>query len=206
MNEYLFLIPIAIAFLVGVMSPGPSFFLIAQNAMANTRKKALYMAFGLGLGASILALVACTGLYILLTKMPTVFLVFKVLGGIYLCFLAYKIFKSTTKKSKKNTVYVKKQTDNFKSFLLGLLTQLSNPKTVIIIGGIIAAFLPQVTPPYTYLYICIIAFILDFSWYSIVAIILSTKKAQDTYLKYKNYINYIASILISFIGIKLIFL
>ena len=205
MNNYLFLLPIALAFLMGVMSPGPSFFLIAQNAMANTRKKALYMAFGLGSGASLLALIACTGLYILLTKMPTMFLVFKVLGGAYLCFLAYKIFKSTSKKSKENTIHVKKQTNNFKSFLLGLFTQLSNPKTVIIIGGIIAAFLPRTTPPYSYLYICIIAFILDFSWYSIVAIALSTKKAQNTYLKYKNYVDYASSFLIAAIGIKLSF-
>jgi len=206
MSEYIFIIPIAIALLVGVMSPGPSFFLIAQNAMSNTREKALYMALGLGVGAAVLALIACTGLYLLLTKMPTMFLVFKVLGGAYLCFISYKIFMSTKSKSKNQALHVKKQTDNFKSFLLGLLTQLSNPKTVIIIGGIIAAFLPQITPPYTYLYICIVAFILDFSWYSIVAITLSTKKAQNTYMKYKNYINYIASLLIAFIGTKLIFL
>jgi len=188
------------------MSPGPSFFLIAQNAMSNTRQKALYMAFGLGVGAAILAFIACSGLYILLTKMPTMFLVFKVLGGAYLCFIAYKILKNANKKSKNSSLHVKKQTDNFKSFLLGLFTQLSNPKTAIVIGGSIAAFLPENTPAYTYVYICIISFILDFSWYSIVAITLSTKKAQNTYLKYQSYINYVSSLFIALIGIKLIFL
>ncbi len=206
MNEYIFLVPITIAFIVGVMSPGPSFFLIAQNAMSNTREKALYMAFGLGTGAAVLALIACTGLYILLTKMPTMFLIFKVLGGAYLCFIAYKILRSANKKSKNSSLHVKKQTDNFKSFLLGLFTQLSNPKTAIVIGGIIAAFLPQNTPNYTYIYICIISFILDFSWYSIVAITLSTNKAQNTYLRYRSYINYTSSILIASIGIKLAFI
>jgi threonine/homoserine/homoserine lactone efflux protein len=202
-NEYIFLVPIAIAFVVGVMSPGPSFFLIAQNAMSNTREKAIFMAFGLGVGAAVLALIACTGLYILLTQMPTMFLVFKVLGGAYLCFIAYKILKNANNKSKSNSLHVKKQTINLKAFLLGLFTQLSNPKTAIVIGGIIAAFLPQNTPPYTYVLICIISFILDFSWYSIVAITLSTKKAQNAYLKYQSYINYTSSILIALIGIKL---
>jgi threonine/homoserine/homoserine lactone efflux protein len=203
-SEYIFLVPIILAFIAGVMSPGPSFFLIAHNAMSNTRKKALFMAFGLGLGAAILTLVACTGLYLLLTKIPIMFLAFKVLGGAYLCFLAYKIFKSSKSKQENNSLHVDKKADNFKSFLTGLFTQLSNPKTIIVIGGIIAAFLPQETPRYTFVIICTLSFILDFSWYSTVAIALSTKKAQNAYLKYKSIINLISSTFIALIGIKLV--
>lgn len=205
MSEYYFLIPITIAFILGVMSPGPSFFLVAQAAMSQSRKKALFIAFGMGIGATIFSLIACTGLYILLAKMPTMFLVFKIVGGLYLCFLAYKIFKHANAKLKRNTLHVEKKSDNFKSFLTGLFTQLSNPKTAIVIGGIIAAFLPQNTPTYSYVIICIISFILDAGWYSIVAVALSTKKAQNTYLKYQKYINYASSLFIILIGIKLIF-
>lgn len=166
MSEYLFLIPITIALVLGVISPGPSFFLIAKSAMSTSRANALFVALGLGTGAMLLALIACSGVYLLLTQMPTLFLIFKLLGGCYLLFLSFQIFKYAKAKSNTTCLQTNTTKDYIKSFLLGLFTQLSNPKTAIIIGGIIAAFLPQEIPQNSYFFICLIAFILDSSWYS----------------------------------------
>lgn len=205
MSEYIFLLPIALSFSIGVVSPGPSFFLIVQTAMSNSRKKAIFMSFGMGASAALFALIASTGLYIVLTKIPVLFFAFKILGGTYLIYLSYKMLKHAKQDIKTTPLHVNKKSDNFKSFMTGFLSQMANPKTAVIIGGIIAAFLPQDTPNFTYLFICIIAFMLDSTWYSLVSLALSTKKAQNAYLKYKNYINYTSSFLIAAIGIKLAF-
>lgn len=205
MTDYFFIIPIAIALLLGVMSPGPSFIVIAQSAMSYSRKKALHISLGMGIGAMIFAFLACTGLYLLLTTMPNIFFAFKILGGLYLLFLAYKIFINAKRKIENKPLHVEKESSFFKSFLYGLLTQLSNPKTAIVIGGIFAAFLPQSIPPYSYFILCTIAFCLDTAWYSLVSVTLSTKKAQTAYLKYQGTINYFSSFLMLLIAIKLIF-
>lgn len=205
MSEYLFILPITLALLLGVMSPGPSFIVVAQSAMSSSRKRALHISLGMGTGAMIFSFLACTGLYLLLKTMPDVFFVFKILGGLYLLYLAYKIFINAKRKLENKPLHVKQETSFFKSFSYGLFTQLSNPKTAIVIGGIFAAFLPESIPTYSYIIICLIAFCLDTTWYSLVAITLSTKKAQTAYLKYQSMINYISSCLMLLISIKLIF-
>ena len=203
MNEYIFILPITLALLVGVMSPGPSFIVIAQSAMSHSRKKALHISLGLGLGAMILSFLACTGLYILLKTMPMMFFAFKILGGIYLCFLSYKIFKNSNEKIEPISLHVNKEITIFKSILFGLFTQLSNPKTAIVIGGIFAAFLPSSIPEYSYLFLCLIAFLIDTGWYAIVSVSLSTKKTQEAYIKYQKHINLLSGSIIGLIGLKL---
>lgn len=200
MEQYLFVFPISLALLLGVMSPGPSFFLVAQTAMAKSRKEALFVSLGMGIGAMIFAFLAISGLYILLQTSPLLYQILKIAGGLYLCYLAYKIF--TSNKTQKNIQKIESKSSK-QSFFLGLFTQLSNPKTAIVIGSIFAAFLPTQIPPYSLFILCFIAFALDATWYCIVAIALSTQKAQKTYLSYKKYINIASSTFILLIALKL---
>jgi threonine/homoserine/homoserine lactone efflux protein len=88
---------------------------------------------------------------------------------------------------------------------LGLFTQLSNPKTAIVIGGIIMAFLPTEIPDYSFLILAVITFIIDAGWYTIVAISLSTNRAQRFYNRFKKHIGRIASSLMAIMGTKLAF-
>ncbi|DAB33580.1 MAG: hypothetical protein PWQ42_882 [Sulfurospirillum sp.] len=204
MNEYLFILPISLALLLGVMSPGPSFLVVANAAMSHSRKKALFISLGMGLGALVFAFLASSGLYILLKAMPALFLVFKICGGLYLCYLAYKIIshaKSPLKQEEKTLTC--KEESAYRFFLIGLFTQLSNPKTAIVIGGIFAAFMPENASLFSYALLCFIAFVLDASWYSIVALTLSTKKAQKAYSRYQSYINYLSGGIMGLIGAKL---
>jgi len=204
MSEYLFLIPIALALVIGVISPGPSFVIVAQVALQRKRKYGIYTALGLGVGALIITLFSSLGLFLILQGSSWLYLTFKILGGAYLAFLAYKIWINANAHLDLDT-NIQKDITYFKSFLIGLFTQLSNPKTVIIIGGIIMAFLPSSIPSYTYLFLALIAFVIDAGWYLIVAIVLSTKKAQKFYIKFALYINRFASFIMVTLAIKLVF-
>ncbi len=203
MNEYLFLIPIALALVIGVISPGPSFIIVAQTALQKTRKHGVYTAFGLGIGALTITLISSLGLFLILQGSSWLYIFFKILGGLYLSFLAYKIWINANTTLERNT-HIENQSSYFKSFLTGLFTQLSNPKTVVIIGGIIMAFLPDNIPSFTYIFLGLIAFVIDAGWYLIVAIVLSTNKAQNIYIKFAIYINRFASIVMISLAIKLV--
>jgi threonine/homoserine/homoserine lactone efflux protein len=202
MNEYLFLIPIAIASIIGVISPGPSFLFVAQTAMEKSRAHGVATSLGMGVGSIAFALVASFGLFVVLETVPKLYIGLKFIGGLYLCYLAYKIWItandsiiSSTKISNKNSLR--------KSFYLGLLTQLSNPKTAIVFSGIFMAFLPSEIPNYSYIFLSLMAFVIDASWYITVSILLTTKKSQKLYTKFKKHINRVASGLMGFIGVKL---
>ena len=75
MNEYVFLVPVAVALIAGVISPGPSFLLLAQTAMGNSRCQGISTALGLGTGSVIFALLASFGLFIVLETVPWLYII-----------------------------------------------------------------------------------------------------------------------------------
>ena len=212
-NDYLFIVPIILANTLGVMSPGPSFIFIAQRTLTTSRKHGLISALGLGTGAAIFAVLSCLGLFVVLETAPFLYGVLKIFGGLYLLFLAYRIWNSSNADDNEDgnananisatEDSISKKRSVSASYLLGLMTQLSNPKTAIVIGSIIMAFLPAETPPYTFIIITVLMFLSDWAWYSIVVVALSTKRAQKAYNRFKKSINRVASGLLAFMGAKL---
>ncbi|MCF6190274.1 MAG: LysE family translocator [Cocleimonas sp.] len=208
MHDYLFFIPIAIALGVGVISPGPSFIFVAQTAMQKSRAHGIATSLGMGTGALIYSLVAIMGLFVVLQTVPTLYLILKIIGGLYLFYIAYLMWKSANNPLEKATQDQSSTNQHGslgKAYVLGLFTQLSNPKTAIVIGGIFMAFLPEKIPDYSIPLLSMMAFIIDAGWYMIVTIALSTSKAQNIYTRFKKIINRFASGLMGLLGLKLIF-
>lgn len=203
MSEYAFLLPILIFLSLGVMSPGPSFVLVAQTALSSSKKEAISVSLGLGLGACLFALIAGLGLFVVLQKIPFLYLLLKILGGLYLCFIAYKMWQTS---SPSLGIAKEKVVSNAlsKMFLLGLFTQLSNPKTAIVFASAFAAFLPLNAPSNTLYILCFLALFIDSAWYVFVALVLSSKKAQLAYSKFKKLISRLAGTMMGFMGLKLI--
>jgi threonine/homoserine/homoserine lactone efflux protein len=204
MHEYIFLLPIFLFLLLGVMSPGPSFILVAQTAMAKSRADALAVSVGMGIGATIFAVIASLGLFVLLDTVPWVYIGLKVIGGSYLYFLAFKMWTSSNEPLMAEHTENKINTGILKMFFSGLFTQLSNPKTAIVFGSVFAAFLPKNVPEYAYILITALAFLIDTLWYVLVATLLSTSKAQKAYVKFKKHICRVAGAFMGLLGVKLI--
>ena len=180
MGEYSFLIAIAIVFMFGTMSPGPSFILVAKTAVSKPFIEGIGVSIGLSIGAVFFTLLAIFGLYALFETVPFLYGIFKLFGGVYLLYLAYKIWKHSGESLSMDMKLEKSSKGFFKAMLFGFITQISNPKTAIIIGSIFAALLPKELPAYSELLLCLIAFSIDAIWYSMVVVLLSTKKSQKT--------------------------
>ena len=134
------------AILIGAISPGPSFVLVARTAMAVSRIDGLFAALGMGIGSVIFSTVVLLGLQALLFKIPALYLALKLVGGLYLLYIAVRIWRG----AKEPLVIPGSMEENprpeKKTFLLGLFTQLSNPKAAIFYGSIFAALLPRNLP------------------------------------------------------------
>jgi len=204
MNEYSFLLPISLFLLLGVMSPGPSFILVAHTAMEESRAEAIAVSVGLGIGSVVFAIVAAVGLFIILDTIPLLSLALKLLGGSYLCFLAYKMWASSKEPMVGYSTGVKVKRGINKMFFTGLITQLGNPKTAIVFASAFAAFMPTEVPEFSYYLISLSVFLIDSGWYVLVATLLSTSKAQRIYGKFKKHVCRVASGFMGVMGIKLI--
>lgn len=204
MSEYGFLIAIAGILFVGAMSPGPSFLVVAQNSLAKSRAHGIATAIGTGLGVSIFAVLASLGVTALIEKVPSVYIGFKMLGGAYLLYLAYRIWGGAKQALPTPDQHNVEQGGLFKSFSLGLITQISNPKTALVIAGIFAAFVPANPPSNTALLVALIAFIIDFSWYALVALTLSSARSRSVYGRAKTNFDRLASVFLGLVGVRLI--
>ncbi|OUY05547.1 LysE family translocator [Acinetobacter populi] len=203
--DFLFpLMSIAMALILGAMSPGPSFICVAQNSIAKSRKHGLVTALGTGTGAAILGLLAVLGLQAFLLAVPSAYMLLKFMGGLYLLWLAYKILKhakSPLNVEQTHTI----QTHYWTTYRSGLLTQLSNPKTAIVMAGIFTALLPKNIPGYYYIAIPALCFMIDAGWYAFVSVILSSQKPRQVYLRSKKVFDRLAGGILGILGIKLIF-
>ncbi len=204
MESFWILGSIAFALMLGAMSPGPTSIYVAKNSIAISRKHGLYTAFGTGMGAAIFGLLAVLGLQALLLAVPSAYLALKICGGLYLLWLAYKIIKHA-KEPIEADQSVSAQMSLRRAFTTGLITQLANPKIAIVLASIFTALLPKEIPTYYYFVLPLLCFFIDAGWCSLVAVALSAEKPRRVYLKFKAMFDRAAGVVMTVLGLKLIF-
>ncbi len=87
MNESTILLTLASIHFIALMSPGPDFALVVQNATRHGRQTGLYIALGLSVGILLHSLFSLTGVSYLVHQHPLLYSVLQLLGGSYLLYL-----------------------------------------------------------------------------------------------------------------------
>jgi threonine/homoserine/homoserine lactone efflux protein len=193
------------ALLIGAMSPGPSFVIVARNAIGLSRRDGLATAVGMGIGGVFFSGIALLGLYTLLAAVTWLYVSLKIAGGLYLIYLASKIWRGATTPLAFGPGDTHVNGNPRKSFWVGLSTQLSNPKTAIYYGSIFAALLPQHPPLWCYFALPPAIFSIEAGWYTVVALCFSSKRPREWYLRAKTWVDRIAASAITALGVRLIF-
>lgn len=200
------ILSIAVALTLGAMSPGPSFLMVARTALAVSRKDGLAAALGMGIGGVIFSVVALLGLLAILAAVPLLHLGLRILGGAYLVYLGYRIWRSARQPLVIERVSSPgRATQPWRSFFLGLATQLSNPKTAIVYASVFASLLPSDVPQFALVALPIMIFAIETIWYSVVAVALSAPLPRARYLAWKVWLDRAAGAIMSALGLKLIF-
>jgi threonine/homoserine/homoserine lactone efflux protein len=192
------------ALLVGAMSPGPSFVMVARNAIALSRRDGLATAWGMGIGGVFFSAIALVGLYTLLAAVQWLYTGLKLAGGLYLLYIAVEIWRGAPQPLGIVEAGTRRDAKAAKSFWVGLTTQLSNPKTAIVYGSIFAALLPQHPPAWCYFALPPAVFAIEAGWYTVVALCFSSTRPRALYLKAKIWVDRIAAGAIGALGLKLI--
>lgn len=196
---------ITVALAAGTVSPGPSFVFVARNAVALSRGHGFATALGMGSGVFIYSMAALLGLHAVFTAVPIVFWLLKIVGGLYLVYLASRILRSARKPFLQDTGEETARMSLWQAYTFGLFTQLSNPKTAIIFAGVFSALLPQHIPTIFYVIVPILGFCIDVAWYSFVTFVLSSELPRKTFLRFKPAFDGTAGCIMGLLGLKLIF-
>lgn len=204
MNEWAALLGIGAAMAVGAASPGPSFILIARTAAGAGRANGLSAALGMGLGGMAFATLSLLGLNAVFQAVPALYLVLKVVGGAYLAYLGWRIWRGAKQALALNDVADAAAPMSRRGYLLlGLGTQVSNPKTAIVYASVFASFLPPSPSLRFQLLVVALVFLIEVSWYAVVALALSASAPRAVFLRYKAWVDRTAGGIMGALGLKL---
>jgi threonine efflux protein len=189
--------------LLAVISPGQSFLVISKLALSAGRPPAMMAAIGMGVGSVVWATAAIAGLALILEQAVWLYALLKVAGGLYLLYLAFLLWwHAATPLTLENGRGG--ATSLPSAFMIGLLTQLANPKVVVFFGSIFFALLPAHAPLWVYVASLAIVFCNETIWYSAVSVALSNRRSRNLYLGAKSWIDRIMGAALGTIGVKLI--
>jgi threonine/homoserine/homoserine lactone efflux protein len=203
LDPVLAVIAILGALSIGVISPGPSFVLVARTSIAMSRRDGLAAAIGMGLGGVVFCLLALAGLTAVLATVEWLFAGLRLLGGAYLIYLGIMIWRGADA-----PIVVSDKVDagvgRGRSFIVGFMTQISNPKTAVVYASVFAALLPPSLPGWIYVVLPLLIFSIETVWYVAVALLFSAAQPRAAYLRAKRWIDRLAGIVMGLLGVRLV--
>ena len=203
MSDIATLLSILGVFLLGAISPGPSFLVVSRIAVSGGRAEGFAAAIGMGVGGFIFAAIAVAGLTALLTQVGWLNLTLRLAGGAYLVWLGIRIWRGAAETIDVKTAAGASRSSPWRAFVRALLVQLANPKTAIFYASMFAAMLPATAPRWMLLVLPALLFCTEFIWYSIVAFALSASHPRSIYLRAKHWIDRTTGVVIGALGAKL---
>ena len=132
------LLSFAVATCVLALSPGPDNMYVLTQSMVNGRRSALATTAGLISGCIVHTTLLAFGISAVITTNPSLFFGIKVLGVLYLLYLAYAVFKSDATLKFSENAPKKGYGQLFKQ---GVLMNLLNPKVMLFFLALFPQFL-----------------------------------------------------------------
>ena len=108
--------------------PGPGVAALVGQSMGNGLRAALFLLAGIALGDVVYLTVAVAGLAAVAQAFSGVFLIVKILGGAYLLYLAFKLWRS---EGSPTDVKAPRERAGLGAFLTGFSVTMGNPKTIV---------------------------------------------------------------------------
>ena len=134
---------ILISFVLAVsllaISPGPDNIFVLMQSVVHGKKYGISTIAGLMSGCLVHTTFVAFGVSTIIKENNTIFLVIKLLGAIYLCFLSYSVFKSDATITM-TTQNIQKKTP-FQLFKMGFMMNVLNPKVTIFFLALFPGFL-----------------------------------------------------------------
>jgi threonine/homoserine/homoserine lactone efflux protein len=137
--NYEILISFAIATSALALSPGPDNIYVLVQSMTNGKASGLATVCGLITGCIIHTTLLAFGVSVIIKENATLFYIIKLLGALYLLFLAYKVFKSDAQLHLESNVVPKKSLKDL--FIQGFFMNVLNPKVTIFFLAFFPGFL-----------------------------------------------------------------
>ncbi|PSU46465.1 threonine transporter [Photobacterium frigidiphilum] len=207
MNEVTTLLTLVTVHIIALMSPGPDFALVVQNAGRYGRQTGIAIALGLSLGILLHSILSLTGASLLIHQQPTLFALLQAAGGSYLLWLGVGAVRSVLMPIFRPTAHTETVTapqsiiSNRKQALVkGFTTNILNPKALVFFISLLSTIVPVDMSISGKITAIAILWITSFLWFAMLAWLLTGKRLQQKIQQWTPYIDGICGVLFVTIG------
>lgn len=193
---------VAFIHLLAAMSPGPSFVLSIRAAASEGFRVATGLAVGFGIGATVWAGAALLGLALLFEVVPVLFTALKVVGGLFLAFVAVQMWRHASEPMPVIAAGAAPRS-TWGAIRLGTLAMLANPKPAVFFGAVFVGVVPVEAGLADKLIVLANIFWVETAWYIIVARVFSLARARAIYGRFKAAMDRSFGGLIALLGAKI---
>ncbi|MDC5707462.1 LysE family translocator [Vibrio europaeus] len=211
MNEITILTTLAVVHFVALMSPGPDFALVVQNATRYGRQTGLYIALGLSCGILLHSILSLTGVSYLVHQQPTLFALLQLAGGSYLFYLGYGALKASWSSFRSRNVENEssKETglllnNKREAFSRGFATNILNPKALVFFVSLMSSLVPASMSLTGKGMALMILWSISLLWFSFLAWALSTQRMQRKIKATAHYVDGLCGILFTVLGLGIL--
>lgn len=188
--------------LMAAVSPGPAVMMSARIGIQDGLKTGFFLSVGIGLGGVVWAAAALFGLNLLFVAAPMLLFGFKLLGGAYLVWMGWSMWRdATTPLHVSNTAEATRTP--IQALKLGLFTQLANPKPAILFSAIFLGTVPPSAPAWIYAAILTVVFLNETIWNCAVARVFSLERSKRTYIGLKTVLDRAFGGALALLGVKI---
>ena len=130
----------ALTMAIGQLTPGPDMLLILKNTLNRGMQQGLATIAGICLGIIAHVTIVITGFAALLSRLPSVLTAIRILGALYLAWVAYQLLRSLAKAPTNGLgeQTLQREGDLATSFREGLFTNLANVKVMVLFSSLLA--------------------------------------------------------------------
>lgn len=196
---------LSLAHSIAVASPGADFAVVLKNTLRSGKSCGVMTAVGIGCGISIHLIYTLFGVALILSQSQVLFTTVKIIGAVYLLWLAWQAFHSRAKKSTTQLEQQHFEMSALQAFRQGFLTNVFNPKVTIFFLVLFTNIVSPDTPLWVQSLYGLWIVVYTIFWFMLVAWIFSRKPVLVWYESHGHYFDWGMGIFLLFIALKLVF-
>lgn len=195
----LVLLQLSIMHILMAMIPGPNTVVVTYFSARASRREGLKAVAGIVLGSAIWVILSMMGVGVLLLDAGIAYRGLRLAGAAYLIYVGVKMLAAGVSAASDSRPAQAARSP----MLAGLLTTLSNPKSAVFWTSAFILVVPAHAPVWFYGAVVLLIVVQSALWYAVVALALSTAFARRHYMRFAQWLDRIAGVIMIGLGLKL---
>ncbi|SQI40867.1 Threonine efflux protein [Leminorella richardii] len=187
---------------LGMLSPGPDFFLVIKNAARYRRSVAMVTALGIIMAVATHMAYCVAGLAVVITTTPWLFNLLKYVGAGYLIWIGAQALLAKGNSKMDVSQVAKQQTTYKNAFIQGYLCNLLNPKATLFFLSVFTQVLNLNSSTGEKLWYAFIIWILAAIWWPVLVFLIQSAPVRRWLAKVQRSVDKVLGVVLIGLGVK----